>query len=416
MYSAALPSTVVSRTTGTPPASPSNTAKYIIPASGATGAWASSPNRITWYENGAWAFATPSAGFELFVSDEKVPYTWDGTTWDTPTTTFAPLASPALTGTPTAPTAALNTNTSQLATTAFVIGQDAFLAPLANPTFTGTVTAPTFSGSGSGLSLGSIAESYTIQNLGTLSAQQTLAPSLGRYMKMTLGANTSVCINNGSSTSATEKIQLEITQDATGSRLITWQSQHGFIAGNPPTLSTTPGAIDLLEFTWSGVAWILTNSYIGIVLASSIVYGLRPSVSTVITNTRSNPTLLQNAYDSGLSTVVDSTTAASLQGASVGGGNDAYLTVNYSGFAAGPSKSGNLVVAASNSGQGSSAIYSQDGGTTWLPLATFPGSFPYTKYSVPLTNVNPANLQVRFSANAGGGGGTNLQVYDIVFI
>ena len=37
--------------------------------------------------------------------------------------TYAPLASPALTGTPTAPTAAVDTNTTQLATTAFVMGQ-----------------------------------------------------------------------------------------------------------------------------------------------------------------------------------------------------------------------------------------------------------------------------------------------------
>ena len=89
----------------------------------------------------------------------------------------APLASPALTGTPTAPTAAAATNTTQVATTAFVraevaalvnsagstldtlgeiataLGNDANLsttltnaialkAPLASPTFTGTVTAP----------------------------------------------------------------------------------------------------------------------------------------------------------------------------------------------------------------------------------------------------------------------------------
>jgi hypothetical protein len=83
----------------------------------------------------------------------------------------APLASPALTGVPTAPTAALNTNTTQLATTAFVRSQitaDAPVAsvfgrtgavvkqagdyavadvtgaaPTASPTFTGTVTIPT---------------------------------------------------------------------------------------------------------------------------------------------------------------------------------------------------------------------------------------------------------------------------------
>src|SRR6478752_6822367 len=54
---------------------------------------------------------------------------------------YAPLASPALTGTPTAPTASLADNSTTLATTAFVMGQG--YAPLASPTFTGTVIAPT---------------------------------------------------------------------------------------------------------------------------------------------------------------------------------------------------------------------------------------------------------------------------------
>lgn len=45
-------------------------------------------------------------------------------------TTRAPLASPALTGTPTAPTAAVDTNTTQLATTAMVLAQAASATPL----------------------------------------------------------------------------------------------------------------------------------------------------------------------------------------------------------------------------------------------------------------------------------------------
>lgn len=62
----------------------------------------------------------------------------------------APLYSPALTGTPTAPTAAAGTNTAQLATTAFVTAVQTLLntainlrAPLASPALTGTPTAPT---------------------------------------------------------------------------------------------------------------------------------------------------------------------------------------------------------------------------------------------------------------------------------
>lgn len=84
----------------------------------------------------------------------------------------APLASPTFTGTPAAPTPAADTNTTQVATTAFVVGQasasnpvmngavaiggslkfaradhvhpvDTSRAPLASPTFTGTPAAPT---------------------------------------------------------------------------------------------------------------------------------------------------------------------------------------------------------------------------------------------------------------------------------
>ena len=86
-------------------------------------------------------------------------------------TTRAPLASPTFTGTPLSTTAAVSTNTTQIATTAFVVGQagtaspvvngtatvgtsllysrqdhvhatDTTRAPLASPTFTGTVTIP----------------------------------------------------------------------------------------------------------------------------------------------------------------------------------------------------------------------------------------------------------------------------------
>lgn len=55
----------------------------------------------------------------------------------------AQLDSTALTGTPTAPTAAPGTSTTQLATTAFVTTADNLKAPLASPTFTGDPKAPT---------------------------------------------------------------------------------------------------------------------------------------------------------------------------------------------------------------------------------------------------------------------------------
>ena len=54
--------------------------------------------------------------------------------------TKAPLASPALTGTPTAPTAAADTNTTQIATTAYVQTEVADYLPLAGGTLTGDLS------------------------------------------------------------------------------------------------------------------------------------------------------------------------------------------------------------------------------------------------------------------------------------
>ncbi|MBX9474135.1 phage tail protein [Yersinia enterocolitica] len=56
---------------------------------------------------------------------------------------YAPLASPALTGKPTAPTAGKADSSTQLATTAHVKQVSADYAPLASPALTGTPTAPT---------------------------------------------------------------------------------------------------------------------------------------------------------------------------------------------------------------------------------------------------------------------------------
>ncbi len=68
----------------------------------------------------------------------------------------ANIASPALTGTPLAPTATAGTNTTQLATTSFVTTADNLKANLASPTFTGNVTAPTFTGALSGTASGNL--------------------------------------------------------------------------------------------------------------------------------------------------------------------------------------------------------------------------------------------------------------------
>ncbi len=105
---------------------------------------------------------------------------------------LAPLVSPALTGAPTVPTAAVDTATTQIASTAFVTGQaasatspmdgaaaagtstryarqdhvhpvDTSRAPLASPTFTGSVAAPTVTTTAAGSSL--VAEAWIAPTL-----------------------------------------------------------------------------------------------------------------------------------------------------------------------------------------------------------------------------------------------------------
>lgn len=57
--------------------------------------------------------------------------------------TRAPLASPVFTGVPTVPTPAPGTNTTQIASTAYVVNALSSYAPLASPNFSGNPTAPT---------------------------------------------------------------------------------------------------------------------------------------------------------------------------------------------------------------------------------------------------------------------------------
>jgi hypothetical protein len=93
---------------------------------------------------------------------------------------FAPLASPALTGTPTAPTASTATNTTQIATTAYVKAQA--YATLASPTFTGTVTIPAGASITGYLTTASAASTY--QTLSGMSSYLTTSTAASTYQTL----------------------------------------------------------------------------------------------------------------------------------------------------------------------------------------------------------------------------------------
>lgn len=152
----------------------------------------------------------------------------------------APLASPALTGIPTAPTAALTTNTTQVATTEFVraevaalvgtagatldtlgeiataLGNDVALSttlttsiglksPIASPTFTGTVTIPT----GSSITLPTVASG--INYSGSTSGTTKLQASATASGTITLPAITGTVITTGDTDTVTSTMILDGT-------------------------------------------------------------------------------------------------------------------------------------------------------------------------------------------------------------
>jgi len=55
----------------TPPSSPANGDRYIIPA-GASGVWAGKTDQIAVRVAGAWEYYVPKVGYSAFVEDENV--------------------------------------------------------------------------------------------------------------------------------------------------------------------------------------------------------------------------------------------------------------------------------------------------------------------------------------------------------
>jgi hypothetical protein len=77
---ALVQASVRSRALATPPASPGNGERWIVPA-GATGAWAGQADRIAFWREGAWAFFTPVAGWRVQVEDERLAVVWSDGAW-----------------------------------------------------------------------------------------------------------------------------------------------------------------------------------------------------------------------------------------------------------------------------------------------------------------------------------------------
>src|SRR5262245_31296893 len=92
---------VLDRDLATPPGSPSDGARYIVAAS-PTGAWSGHANHIAAWQDGAWRFYVPRAGWLAEVVDEGKLYVWSGSAWLDLLATITTLQNLALLGVGTA--------------------------------------------------------------------------------------------------------------------------------------------------------------------------------------------------------------------------------------------------------------------------------------------------------------------------
>ena len=67
---------VLSSTTLSPPGSPADGDRYIVPA-GATAAWAGKDNQVAVFSEGAWIYYTPVHGWVSYVKDSLSSMMWD---------------------------------------------------------------------------------------------------------------------------------------------------------------------------------------------------------------------------------------------------------------------------------------------------------------------------------------------------
>ena len=139
--------------------------------------------------------------------------------------TKANIASPTFTGTPAAPTASAGTNTTQVATTAFVQAEG----------FAKTSVAQTFTA----------AQRATIT---TLTSGATVTPDFAASNNYTLTLDQNLTIANPTNLTAGQSGSIFLVQDSTGSRTASWGSYWDFAGGTAPVLTTTAAGIDRVDY------------------------------------------------------------------------------------------------------------------------------------------------------------------------
>ncbi len=110
-------------------------------------------------------------------------------------------------------------------------------------------------------------QSFTVAQRGAITALTdgaTITPdfALANNFSVTLGGNRTLA--NPSNIVAGQSGSIFITQDGTGSRTLAYGSQYDFIGGTAPTLTTTAGAVDRIDYvvrTTGSIHCVFTANY-----------------------------------------------------------------------------------------------------------------------------------------------------------
>ena len=151
----------------------------------------------------------------------------------------ANVASPTFTGTPAAPTAAVSTNTTQVATTAFVVAEIADEVGTTVQAFDAD-TAKT-----------DVVQTYTAAQRGeitTLTSGATVTPNLNDSNNFTLTLGQNLTIANPTNCTAGQSGSIFLGQDGTGSRTAAWGSYWDFAGGVAPVLTTAASSVDRVDY------------------------------------------------------------------------------------------------------------------------------------------------------------------------
>lgn len=151
----------------------------------------------------------------------------------------ANVASPTFTGTPAAPTAAVSTNTTQVATTAFVVAEIADEVGTTVQAFDAD-TAKT-----------DAVQTYTAAQRGeitTLTSGATVTPNLNDSNNFTLTLGQNLTIANPTNCTAGQSGSIFLVQDSTASRTAAWGSYWDFAGGVAPVLTTAASSVDRVDY------------------------------------------------------------------------------------------------------------------------------------------------------------------------